>query len=139
MTLVVGSGPVGMRVGQLLAQRGIRTLVLGDERHEPYNRVRLTPLLSGDVQFGDITLGPSAPPTADLTVQVGERVIHIDRTARCVETASGAVLPYATLVLATGSRAFVPGIPGAGLPGVYTFRTADDASALLARSVSARQ
>lgn len=138
-TVVVGGGPVGVRVAQLLAKRGREAIVLSDENHEPYNRVRLTPLLSGDVQFGEITLaGEADDQTAALQILTGARVIDIDRTARCVKTADGAVWSFETLVLATGSRAFVPSIPGIDLGGVYTFRTADDASALMARSFSAR-
>ncbi len=137
-TIVVGSGPVGVRVGQLLAQRGIAVMLLGDERYDPYNRVRLTPLLSGDVQFGDIALRGSAGEAAEVDTRIGERVIEIDRDARRIKTASGLSLPFKKLVIATGSRAFVPAIPGNDLAGVYTFRTADDVSALLARSISAR-
>lgn len=138
MTVIVGGGPIGMRVGQLLAQRGVPAVVLSDERHDPYNRVRLTPLLSGDVQFGDITLVNAAEQLQDFSVQTGLRAITIARDRKHVTTADGRIWPYDTLVIATGSRAFVPGIPGADLAGVYTFRTADDVSALMARSFSAR-
>ncbi len=137
-TIVIGGGPVGMRVAQLLAQRGVASTVLSDERHDPYNRVRLTPLLSGDVQFGDIALSEVMAQSDGLCVQTGLRAISIDRDAQRVTTSDGQIWPYHTLVIATGSRAFVPSIPGAGSPGVYTFRTADDVSALLARSFSAR-
>ena len=136
--LIIGSGPVGIRVGQLLAQKGVSATILGEESHTPYNRVRLTPLLSGDVQFGEIALDIGADHAAALDIQTGARVVEIDREARVVKTASDAIWPFKTLVIATGSRAFVPNIPGAELVGVYTFRTADDASALLARSFSAR-
>ena len=137
-TVIIGSGPIGMRVGQLLSQRGVPTLILGDEPYDPYNRVRLTPLLSGDVQFGDITLAAAPDQSAAMRIQIGARVAEIDRVARHVKTVSGTIFPYQTLVLATGSSAFVPSIPGTDVAGVYTFRTADDASALLARSFSAR-
>lgn len=95
--------------------------------------------MGGDVQFGDITLATGGERDSGPQIQTGVRVTKIDRDAQCVTTASGAILPYETLVIATGSRAFVPNIPGADLAGVYTFRTADDASALLARCFSARQ
>lgn len=134
--LVIGAGPVGMRVAHELNDRGLSVRVLSAEPHDPYNRVRLTPLLSGDVQVGDITLTEAG---ADIDLQIGQRVVTIDRTARQVITADGSAWPYDTLVLATGSRAFVPSIPGKDRAGVYTFRTADDASALLARSLSARR
>ena len=137
--LVIGGGPVGMRVGQLLAQHGQKVTVLSEEHHEPYNRVRLTPLLGGDVQFGDIVTQTPVYETVAPDVRVGQRAVKIDRAAHSVRSADGTEWPYKTLVIATGSRAFVPNFPGADLPGVYVFRTADDASALLARSFSARK
>lgn len=137
--VIVGGGPVGIRLGQQLAQQGQSVVVLGDENHDPYNRVRLTPLLSGDVQFGEIELSYTPGLKDRLNVHVGARVVRINRQARSVTTADGVIWPFGTLVLATGSRAFVPQIPGARLSGVFRFRTADDASALVARSFSARR
>jgi nitrite reductase (NADH) large subunit len=136
--IVVGGGPVGVRTGQLLAKSGHSVTLLSDEAHKPYNRVRLTPLLGGDVQFGEIELDDTSDVDGSLAVLTGMRVMRIDRDKKEVVTGDGSSWPYDKLVLATGSSAFVPGIQGKDLPGVFTFRTADDASALLARSFSAR-
>ncbi|WP_425093402.1 FAD-dependent oxidoreductase [Tropicimonas sp. S265A] len=137
--VIIGGGPVGIRAAQELSRRGIQVLVLSAESVLPYNRVQLTPLLCGDVQFGRISLIDADDRDLPFDVQLGQRVVRIDRDARTVMTADGGVWPYDTLILATGSHAFVPGIPGKDKPGVYTFRTADDASALIARSFSARR
>lgn len=134
--LVVGAGPVGIRMGEALRRHGLSVTVLSAESLPPYNRVRLTPLLGGDVAFGDITL---LPADSDLDLRMGCRVVQIDRKARQVVTANGKIWPYQSLVLATGSDAHVPNITGRDLPGVFTFRTAADASALMARSFSARR
>lgn len=136
--VVIGGGPVGMRCAHGLVQRGLSVTVLSAESYQPYNRVRLTPLLGGDAQFGEIAL-PSPPETDGFELYVGRRVVAIDRDGKRVRTADGQNWPYSKLVIATGSRAFVPGIPGRDLNGVYTFRTAEDAAALVARSISARR
>lgn len=136
--VVVGGGPVGVRAANEIARRGQPVTLLTAEPYQPYNRVRLTPLLAGDVQFGEIEV-PQIGGAEGVTCLTGLPVTAIDRDARQVRTADGGVWPYDKLVLATGSRAFVPSIPGADLTGVYTFRTAADASALLARSFSARK
>ncbi|MGH1356474.1 MAG: FAD-dependent oxidoreductase [Thalassovita sp.] len=136
--LVIGAGPVGIRAAQELTQRGLTVTVLSTEVVTPYNRVRLTPLLGGDVQFSEISLLEQEEADLPYTLRSGQRVVRIDPGFKHVVTASGAVWPYETLVLATGSSAFIPRIPGREIPGVYTFRTADDASALIARSFSSR-
>lgn len=128
-----------MRAAQELVQRGLSVTVITAEVHPPYNRVRLTPLLSGDVQFGEILLPDFDAVDDKVDLVLGRHVTSIDRANKQLVTADGAVWPYRMLVLATGSHAFVPGIEGKDLPGVMTFRTAEDASALLARSFSARK
>ena len=137
--VVIGGGPVGARAAGALSAAGRGVTLLSLEAYQPYNRVKLTPLLSGDVQFGEITVPQTRDHNDHLTLHTGLRVTGIDRANRVVRTADGQIWPYAKLILATGSSAFVPNIPGHNLPGVYPFRTAADASALMARSISARR
>ncbi|WP_095590123.1 FAD-dependent oxidoreductase [Actibacterium ureilyticum] len=137
--VVIGGGPVGARAAALLAEAGRQVTLLSLEAYQPYNRVKLTPLLSGDVQFGEIAVPQTAGQTPNLAVHTGLRATEIDRKSRVVRTADGQIWPFSKLVIATGSNAFVPNIPGHDLTGVYTFRTAADASALMARSISARR
>jgi nitrite reductase (NADH) large subunit len=103
--------------------------------------VRLTPLLAGEVQFGEIVVPEMhalSAPNGALSLHTGQRVTRIRPEDKFVQTADGQHWPYDKLIIATGSRAFIPGIPGRELPGVFTFRSAEDAAALLARSISAR-
>src|SRR5690606_37992022 len=61
----------------------------------------------------------------------------IDRAAKQVELDSGERIAYDTLVLATGSRAFVPPVPGHDLPGCHVYRTLDDLDAIRAAAEAA--
>ena len=54
-------------------------------------------------------------------VRLGEPGVRVDRERKVVHT-SGEI-PYDALVLATGSRAFVPPFAGADLPGCLVYRT----------------
>lgn len=128
-----------MFAAQTLARAGAAVTLLSDETVAPYNRVQLTPLLAGEAQFRDIVLPQPTGADGTVDLSLGQRVVRIDRDSRHVITADGGAWPFDTLILATGSRAFVPAIPGRDRDGVYRFRTADDASALLARSFSARR
>lgn len=137
--VVAGGGPVGIRVAQELSRRGVDVVLFNAERWRPYNRVKLTPLLAGEAQVGQVYLGERHPGPGKVVRYDGVSVIDVDRAARQVLTSTDRVVPYAKLVLALGSRAFVPAIQGVGLSGVYAFRNFDDAEALLARSMSARR
>jgi nitrite reductase (NADH) large subunit len=67
-----------------------------------------------------------------ITAWLNTRASAIDRLRQRVELGTGETLPYDRLILATGSRSFVPPIPGFGSPGTFVLRTADDALGLRA-------
>jgi nitrite reductase (NADH) large subunit len=69
------------------------------------------------------------------SVVLGEPVLAIDRAARTVSTASGREIGYDALVLATGSRAFIPPVPGHDLAGCEAYRTLDDLDAIRAHAM----
>lgn len=139
--VVIGAGPAGVRVAQELCRRDSATPVVlyGEEASEPYNRVRLSSFLIGELDWQALTRDSTLPPGANIETRYGFRVTAIDRENRCVRDATGCVQPYSKLVLATGSRPYVPEIPGIKLPGVYTFRDVRDAHRLLARRVRSRR
>lgn len=133
--VVVGNGPAGMRVARELLRRlpAQSLIVYGDEQQQPYNRVRLSSWLAGEVTWESL-LQPLERPAGSLIEEcLGYRITHIDREQRCVIDDSGRCQPYSKLILATGSRPFVPGIPGIDVEGVFTFRDVSDAERLIAR------
>ncbi len=139
--VIVGAGPAGVRVAQEFGRRDpLAPIVLyGAERWEPYNRVRLSAFLAGELGWEGLTgdLGLAARPSIE--ARLGCAVVAIDREARTVRDAAGRAQPYGQLVLATGSTPYVPDIAGIALAGVYTFRDVDDAQALVARRVRSRR
>ncbi|MDR7383422.1 NADPH-dependent 2,4-dienoyl-CoA reductase/sulfur reductase-like enzyme/protein-tyrosine-phosphatase/rhodanese-related sulfurtransferase [Promicromonospora iranensis] len=73
----------------------------------------------------------------DVDVRTGHEVVAVDTAARTVtvrDLATGRTFvdTYDELVLATGVRAVVPPIPGAGSTGVFSVRTPTDARAIRA-------
>ena len=136
--IVIGGGPCGMRAAQSLARAGRNALVLNAEKWDPYNRVKLTPLLAGDVQLGEVSAPRERSGSGDLQVLNGASATQIDLERRVVTTADGEERAFSDLILAMGSRAFIPGIPGRDRPGVFQFRDASDVEALIARSFRAR-
>jgi nitrite reductase (NADH) large subunit len=139
-TVIVGAGPVGVRVAEeLLARDASASIVLyGDEPWAPYQRVQLTALALGEIDLDRIANRPRLPARHRVIERYHCRVVDIDRAARAVRDAHGRWQPYAKLILAVGSRPHVPEIPGVDKHGVYTFRDLSDVQRLLARRARSR-
>jgi nitrite reductase (NADH) large subunit len=138
--VVVGAGPVGVRVVSELRRRcPAQPLILyGDEESEPYDRVQLSSFLMGDVPEEALFRGMRLEPSDLLTTRLGLRVTAIDRAARRLRDSRGDTQAFSTLILATGSTPHVPDIPGIALPGVFKFRDWRDTQRLCARRTRAR-
>ncbi|MFC5371255.1 NAD(P)/FAD-dependent oxidoreductase [Brevundimonas faecalis] len=132
--VVIGAGHAGGAVAGFLRQYGHQgpIALIGHEPLPPYQRPPLSKAwLKGEVEADDLLLKPLswyAENHVDLMVDTG--VTAIDRVARTVATTDGRRLPYDQLILAMGARARSLSVPGAGLPGVLSLRTAADAEAL---------
>jgi nitrite reductase (NADH) large subunit len=109
-----------------------RVTVLTEESDAAYDRVGLT----GYTEHWDrarLALPGNDYRGDDLVdVHLEVRVTAIDRDAKQVVTADGRRVDYDALVLATGSSAFVPPVPGRDLPACHVYRTLDDLDAIRA-------
>ncbi|MBE9372860.1 nitrite reductase large subunit [Saccharopolyspora sp. HNM0983] len=137
--VVIGHGMVGHRLVEDLRERDAagtwRVVVLSEEPHAAYDRVALSSYLDGK-SAADLSLagqGFLTDPAVEL--RLGCSAASIDRTARAVTTTDGDELRYDALVLATGSRPFVPPVPGHDLPGCYVYRTLEDLDAIRREAV----
>jgi nitrite reductase (NADH) large subunit len=115
--VIIGNGMAGGRLVEDLVARGapqrFRITVFGDEPHATYNRILLSGVLAGSHRADDIVMQSRAwYARQGVDLRAGVRVEAIDRDRRQIVTAAGDVEPYDVLVLATGSRAFVPRIEG---------------------------
>lgn len=116
-----------------------RITVLAEEADAAYDRVGLT----GYTEHWD--RGRLALPGNDyagdglVELRLGARVSEIDRATKSVVTADGRHVDYDALVLATGSYAFVPPVPGRDLPSCHVYRTLDDLDAIRADAERARR
>ena len=59
-------------------------MLFNAERWEPYNRVKLTPLLAGDVQIGQVFQQPNFPAGAKVDLHTGRSIVKIDRRKHTV-------------------------------------------------------
>lgn len=133
--LVIVGG--GMASARLLEELHARTPdrhaieVHGEEPEGHYNRVLLSPVLAGEMAASEIITHPPAWHAArGIRFLGGDPVVAIDRARRRLRTRSGAESGYDQLVLATGSSALRPTLPGMALPGVLAFRDFRDLAQL---------
>lgn len=134
--VVVGNGMAGMRtVEELLkiAPHACDITVFGAEPHGNYNRILLSPVLSGEKTVDEIMLHRREwYRQHGITLFAGDPVVRIDRSSRTVHAASGLAMRYDRLLLATGSTPFIVPVPGHELPGVIGFRDLGDVDTMLA-------
>ncbi|MCW3847401.1 nitrite reductase large subunit NirB [Sphingomonas sp. LB-2] len=133
--VVIGNGMAGCRaIEELLARdpERYRVTIIGAEPHVNYNRIMLSPVLAGEKSFEDIVLnGHDWYRDNGIELIAGDAVISIDRQAKNVFAASGRVVSYDRLLLATGSDPFIIPVPGHDLPGVISFRDMADVDRML--------
>jgi len=147
--VVVGNGMAGARaVEEVLARGGgemFEIVMFGDEPYGNYNRILLSNILSGVQDPADIFMNPlDWYRDNGITLHAGERVINIDRAARIVRSDKGTRESYDKLLIATGSRAFIPPINGvhdgdALRAGIFGFRTIDDCNGIAAAARDAKR
>ena len=127
---------VGHRLVEALRARDTeglwRITVLAEEADAAYDRVGLTSYTES-WDRGLLAL-PGNDYDGDERVRLllNSRVTEIDRATKSVVTADGQRHSYDALVLATGSYAFVPPVPGHDLPRCHVYRTLDDLDAIRA-------
>ena len=139
--VIVGGGHAGAQLCGALASAGLARgchLVCA----EPWLPYQRPPLSKAFLKSPTEALQSHRPEAwyADngIIVHRGDAAVAIDREAHTLTLASGVVLPYTRLVLATGARARgLPSLPD-GLANVAILRGADDAQRLRERQALAR-
>ena len=143
--VVVGNGMAGARaVEEVLARGGgdqFDIVMFGDEPYGNYNRILLSSILSGTQDAAEIFINPlDWYRENNIVLHAGAPVVKIDRAAKIVTSESGVRESYDKLLIATGSRAFIPPIPGVNgtdkrlKSGVFGFRNIDDCNGIVARA-----
>lgn len=102
--------------------------VFGDEPGAAYNRILLVDLLTGRKSEETLRLKtPDWYTSHGITIRSGVRIARIDPRQKVVFDAEGNPTGYDRLLLAVGSRPFLPPVPGISLEGVHVLRTLGDA------------
>ncbi|MGE0681702.1 MAG: nitrite reductase large subunit NirB [Candidatus Binatia bacterium] len=146
--VVIGNGMAGARVVEEILQRDAQRFAItmfGAEPYGNYNRILLSNVLNGSQRLEDIFLNPLLwYSERNITLHAGVKATLIDRAHRvvigkpmrrvalpygmdgCDQSATALEEPYDKVIIATGSRPFLPPMEGMDKPGVFQFRTVDD-------------
>ena len=132
--VIIGAGMASGRVIEHLldADPGAYDItIFNAEPRGNYNRIMLSPVLSGEKTYEDIvTHSDEWYAERGIACRFGEHVVKIDREMKVVEGENGHV-PYDKLIIATGSAPFIIPVPGHDLPGVISYRDLDDTNAMI--------
>lgn len=134
--VIVGAGHAGGSAAAFLRQYGHEgpIVLIGEEPLLPYQRPPLSKAwLKGEADADSLALKPQDwYAQANVALRLQGVATTLNRGDRTVSLASGEVISYDFLILATGARARELPIPGADLSGVLALRTAADAEGLKA-------
>jgi len=128
--VVIGNGMVGYKFCEKIRSKQqdevISLVVFGEEPRPAYDRVHLSEFFAGKTAE-ELSMAPLDWYAANnITLHLADPVQHIDRQNKTVLSYKGIAEEYDYLVLATGSAAFVPPLPGVEKDGVFIYRTIED-------------
>ena len=147
--VVVGADAAGMSAAHQALRTARRTgrdlaiTVLDGGTHTSYSACGVPYWMAGEVDSGDELVARTADAhrEAGIDLRMGTEVVAADLRARTVTTATGEVVDYDELVVATGSPAVVPDWAlrpdGTAYAGVGAVKTLDDGAAWLDRFAAA--
>jgi nitrite reductase (NADH) large subunit len=133
--VIIGNGMAPGRALERLFETApdrYEVVIFNAEPRVNYDRIMLSPVLSGEKSFEDIVIhGDAWYIEHGITLYKGCKVERIDRAAKIVHSVNGISESYDKLVIATGSVPFIIPVPGVNLAGVVTYRDLDDVHAMM--------
>ncbi|MGV8939617.1 MAG: nitrite reductase large subunit NirB [Allorhizobium sp.] len=133
--VIIGNGMAPGRMLEELfeiAPGAYEVTIFNAEPRVNYDRIMLSPVLSGEKAFEDIIIhGDEWYAQHGVCLHKGARVAKIDRESKTVTAESGITASYDKLVIATGSSPFIIPVPGHTLSGVLAYRDVDDVNRML--------
>ena len=131
--VVIGAGMASGRMLEKLfdANADFEVTLFNAEPRGNYNRLMLSPVLSGEKTYEEIVTHDDAwYAENNVNCRFGEKVVSIDRERKVVVGEKGEVA-YDKLVIGTGSNPFIIPLPGHDLEGVIPYRDLEDTQEMM--------
>ncbi len=133
--IVMGNGMVGQRFLEAWAEKPSHsdweTYCFSEEPIPAYDRIHLSSYFETKDKDNLALTTQGWFKEKGFHLYLGDAVVKINRDKKTVETASGQTFAYDVLVLASGSRPFVPPLSGVDREGVFLYRTLEDLDKIL--------
>jgi nitrite reductase (NADH) large subunit len=140
--VVIGNGMVGHNFLVSLMAGGIKeqyqVITFCEEPRVAYDRVHLTEYFSGKSAEDLSLVEEGFFETNGITLHLGDKAKAIDLNSKTISSEKGLAIGYDKLVLATGSYAFVPPIPGHDRENCLVYRTIEDLEQITAAAKNAK-
>lgn len=133
--VIVGNGVAGLSAAEELRRRhpGCEIDLIAREDQPAYNRMALSELIHRASGMAGLYLKPETWYAEQrIRPWLNTRAAALDTRQRRLTLATGEVLDYDRLILATGAQAWVPPVDGWGIGGCFVLRSAADATSLRA-------
>lgn len=133
--VIIGAGMATGRVIEHLqdaAPDAYDITLFNAEPRGNYNRIMLSPVLSGDKTYEEIVIHDDAFYEENSVIcRFGEKIASVDTAAKTVTAENGDVLAYDKLLFGTGSNPFIIPLPGHDLKGVIAYRDLEDTQCMM--------
>ncbi|OGK77245.1 MAG: hypothetical protein A2X52_17945 [Candidatus Rokubacteria bacterium GWC2_70_16] len=132
--LIIGGGTAGLNAIRTIREEdGGASEITLVSAERPYSRMVLPYYLGQSIAESHVfTATPASLAAWKVKALIGRRAAALDPEANAATLDDGTRVEYDDCLIATGSRAARPPIPGADGPGVHTFWTLEEARAVIA-------
>lgn len=132
--LIIGNGVAGTTAAEVIRsidQNGSITII-SDEDLPFYSRIRLNDYIGGDISESELIIKKEQwYKDSKIDLFLKTRIRNCDRERRVMIDQDGKEFYYDRLLLATGSKSFIPPIKGSDINGVFTLRNIADARKII--------
>lgn len=131
--VIIGNSAAGINAVEAIRSQDKegRIIVISDENHPIYSRPAITYYLAGDVDLERIWYrSEDFYEKNGVEVKLGKKVEKVSVKEKKVILSKGEEINFDKLLIASGASPVFPKIKGIDLPGVFGFRTLDDAERL---------
>ena len=127
--LIIGNGITGLSAAKEIRNKDDdgTIIMITKENYPTYYRIRLTEALGNDLQPEDLLVNKSKwYEENNIQLILGKTVIKVIPEENKIVLDENEEISYENLLIATGSRAFIPPISGSYKEGVFALRNLDD-------------